>query len=476
MQSREPGGEQAGTMTEQQLKERHVIISETLEGDLTIPLGAQAVVLFAHGSGSSRYSSRNQFVANVLNTKGIATLLVDLLSQEEKRKDEETKHVRYNIELLAGRFAAVTNWLAQQPETKDFKIGYFGSSTGAAAALTAEVRLGAAKAIVTRGGRSDLADESVLQQVKAPTLFIVGSNDAAVIATNKRSLELLSYAEDKELAIIPGATHLFKEPGKMEEVAQITADWFECYLLETCKNKFHNKYARITSRGFLSSLRGKHVFQIKFRDRFAAGQILASVLSKYKDDRYGVMVLGIARGGVVVADPIAEKLNADLDIIVSRKLRSPHNSENAIGAIMHDGSVYLGTPNLKIQHDISDEYIAMEKLEQKKEIERRLRIYRPNNGEYRINNRLVILVDDGIATGATAIAAARWIRKQKPKRLIIASPVAPKQVIRSLTNEADHIEVIRKPSTFKAVEQFYQCFDAISNDRIVQIAKRRLVS
>jgi putative phosphoribosyl transferase len=463
-------------MREQQLKERNVAISEWLEADLTIPLGSQAIVLFAHGSGSSRYSSRNQLVANVLNNKGIATLLVDLLSHEEKRIDEETKHLRYNIELLAERFAAVTTWLAEQPETRNFKIGYFGSSTGAAAALIAAARLGTAKAIVTRGGRPDLAAESAIHQVKAPTLFIVGGNDTAVVAMNKRALEFLRDAEAKELAIIPGATHLFEEPGKIEEVARITADWFGCYLLETCKSKFHNKYARITEGGFLFSLRGKHAFQIKFRDRFAAGQRLASKFSNYKDDRRGVTVLGIARGGVVVADPIAEKLNADLDIIVSRKLRSPHNSENAIGAIMHDGSVYLGTSSLKTQHDISDEYIAMEKLEQKREIERRLRVYRPNNREYKIKDRIVILVDDGIATGASVIAAARWIRKHKPKRLIIAAPVAPKQVVKSLKNEADEIEVIRNPSNFKAVEQFYQHFDAISDDRIVQIAKRRLVS
>jgi predicted phosphoribosyltransferase len=143
---------------------------------------------------------------------------------------------------------------------------------------------------------------------------------------------------------------------------------------------------------------------------------------------------------------------------------------------MHDGSVYLDTLILETQHDISDEYIAMEKLEQKKEIERRLRVYRPNNREYKIKDRIVILVDDGIATGASVIAAARWIRKYKPKRLIIAAPVAPKQVVKSLKNEADEIEVIRNPSNFKAVEQFYQHFDAIPDDRIVQIAKRRFVS
>jgi len=476
MQCRKPRRTLAGIMTEQQLKERHVTISEVLEGDLTIPLRAQAIVLFAHGSGSSRYSSRNKCVASVLNNKGIATLLVDLLSQEEKRIDEETKHLRYNIELLAERFAAVTNWLVQQPETRDLKIGYFGSSTGAAAALMTAARLGLAKAIVTRGGRPDLVDESTLHHLKASTLFIVGGNDTPVITMNKRALELLSDAAARELAIIPDATHLFEESGKIEEVAHIAADWFEYYLLETRKNKFHNKYSRIPREGFLSSLRQGRAFQIKFRDRFAAGQILASFLGKYKNDQDCVTIIGIARGGVVVADPIAEKLNADFDIIVTRRLRSPHNSENAIGAIMHDGSVFLDTSSLKTQYDISDEYIAMEKLEQKKEIERRLRVYRPNDRDYKIKDRIVIIVDDGIATGATVIAAARWIEKHKPKRVIIASPVAPKHVVKSLKNEADQIEVIRIPSNFKAVEQYYQLFDAISDDQIVQIAKRRFVS
>jgi putative phosphoribosyl transferase len=464
-------------MTEHQLTERHIIISEGVEGDLTIPLAAQAIVLFAHGSGSGRYSSRNQLVAGVLNNKGIATLLVDLLNQEEKRIDEETKHLRYNIGLLARRFAAVTNWLAQQPETRDLAIGYFVSSTGAAAALITAERLGLAKAIVTRGGRPDLAGESALHQVKAPILFIVGGNDTPVITMNKRALELLSNAEAKELAIIPGATHLFEETGKMEEVAQIAAAWFECYLLRNAKKKFHNRYSRITTRsGLLSSLRNKYAFQMKFKDRFAAGEILSLALGKYKNDQGGVTVIGIARGGVVVADPIAEKLDADFDIIVPRKLRSPHDSENAIGAVMHDGSVYLDTSTLEIQRDISSEYIYMEKLEQKRQIERRLSMYRPYTREYRIRDRTVILVDDGIATGATMIAAARWARKQETKRLIIAAPVAPKQVVEHLKNEADQIQVIRNPSEFKAVEQFYQEFATVSDDQIAKIAKRRFCS
>jgi predicted phosphoribosyltransferase/dienelactone hydrolase len=470
-------GTLASIMTQQQMKERHVTISESLEGDLTIPVGAQALVLFAHGSGSSRYSSRNKLIASVLHNSGIATLLVDLLSQDEKRTDEETKHLRYDIELLAGRFAAITNWLAQQPETRDLKVGYFGSSTGAAAALIAASRLGIAKAVVTRGGRPDLAGESALHKVRASILFIVGSNDTSVIAMNRKSIESLSDTETKELAIIPGAGHLFEEPGRMEEVAQLAANWFECYLLRTGKRKFYNKYTRISTRGFLLSLMKKPAFQIKFKDRLAAGKLLSSTLCKYKNDRDGITVVGIARGGVIVADPIAEKLNADFDIIVPRKLRSPHNSENAIGALMHDGSIYLDSSIFQMQdHNISNEYIEMEKSKQKKEIECRLGIYRPYSREYKITDRTVILVDDGIATGATMIAAAKWIRKQEPKQLIIAAPVAPKRAIGPLKNEVDQMEIIRKPSNFKAVEQFYQEFGSISDEQILQVARRRFGS
>jgi len=464
-------------MTKQQLKERHVTISKELEGDLTIPLGAQAIVLFAHGSGSSRYSSRNQFVANALNNNTVATLLVDLLNQKEKRIDEETKHLRYNIELLTRRFTVVTNWLAQQPDTKDLEIGYFGSSTGAAAALISAVKLGLAKAIVTRGGRPDLVGESTLHHVNAPTLFIAGGNDIPIIATNKRALRSLSNAKAKELAIIPGATHLFEEPGEMEEVAQLAANWFGYYLLRTgSKKKFYNRYTETTRSRFLSSIRNRCTFQIKFKNRFAAGEILASALSKYKNDRDRVTVIGIARGGVVVAEPITQKLDADFDVIVPRKLRSPNNSENAFGSIMQDGSVYLDASTLQTQNYISNEYIDVEKLKQKKEMERRLTMYRPYSGEYKIRDRKVILVDDGIATGATMVAAARWIRKQEPKQLIIASPVAPKRVIERLKNEVDQIEVIREPSDFKAVEQFYIQFADLSDDQIIQITKRRVDS
>jgi putative phosphoribosyl transferase len=205
--------------------------------------------------------------------------------------------------------------------------------------------------------------------------------------------------------------------------------------------------------------------------------MLASMLSKYKNnnqDGNSLSVIGIARGGIIVAAAIAEKLNADLDIIVARKLRSPHDSENAIGAIMHDDSLYLDKSALETQYDISGEYIDTEKEEKKKEMKHMLSLYRPYAREYNIRDRTVILVDDGIATGATIIAAARWIKKQEPKRFVIAVPAAPKEVVKHLKNEADEIEIIRNPSDFKAVEQFYHEFHSVSDDQIMEVVKRHL--
>ena len=459
-----------------------VIRGRILEGDLAIPTRAKAVILFAHGSGSSRHSTRNQYVAEVLNKAGFATLLVDLLSSEEKAADIDGRHLRYNIELLAGRFKEVTKWLLQQPQTKNLEIGYFGSSTGAAAAISAAANFSNSnnivKALVLRGGRLDLV-EGQLSKIIAPTFLIVGGSDnATVIGINKTALKELN-AKDRELAVIPGAGHLFEEPGKIEEVAKIATEWFEKYLLCSGK-KFENKYARKKrSSWLLSSLfRDKPHIQLKFKDRVAAGEMLAALLEKYKKKEKGdtatpITVIGIPRGGVVVADTVAKKLSIrDFDIVIPRKLRAPNNSENAIGAIMQDGAVYLEDRLLKSMN-ISNQYLEMEISEQKKEIDRRMGLYRPGRAkEYKIKGRTVFLVDDGAATGATVTAAARWIRKQNPKHLIIALPVAPSQVKLALKQQADDLEIIYVPSNFTSVEQLYQKFDAVSDHEMIRLLER----
>lgn len=206
------------------IKAGHVMLEE----NIFIPKGAIGIVLFAHGSGSSRLSPRNRFVAEELNKKGIATLLFDLLTQEEEEVDLQTTHLRFDIQLLTKRLVDTTDWILKNPDLPDLKIGYFGASTGGGAALVAaSERPKVVKAVVSRGGRPDLAGES-LTRVKCPTLLIVGGCDEPVIELNKHALSLLK--SEKKLVIVPGATHLFEEKGKLEEVAHYACDWFLKYL------------------------------------------------------------------------------------------------------------------------------------------------------------------------------------------------------------------------------------------------------
>ena len=196
-----------------------------LGGALSIPDRAQGIVLFAHGSGSSRFSPRNQYVAHVLRDAGLAILLMDLLEEQES----EDRSKVFDIDLLAERLLGATGWVQRNPETRGLSIGYFGASTGAAAALEAAAKWGnAVKAVVSRGGRPDLAMR-YLPDVTAPTLLIVGGEDWPVISMNREAFEQLPG--EKEMVIIPGATHLFEEPGKLEEVARLAKEWFKRHLI-----------------------------------------------------------------------------------------------------------------------------------------------------------------------------------------------------------------------------------------------------
>jgi len=207
-------------MTEVQIPAGGAVLS----GDVTIPEKALALVLFAHGSGSSRHSPRNQFVARTLNRAGLGTLLFDLLTPEEEALDIYTREHRFNIGLLAERLVHATNWAKEQDQTRDLRIGYFGSSTGGGAALVAAAELPQkAGAVVSRGGRPDLAGDA-LPKVQAPTLLIVGGNDDIVIELNEMARDQMRC--EVKLEIIPGATHLFEEPGALEQVAKLASDWF----------------------------------------------------------------------------------------------------------------------------------------------------------------------------------------------------------------------------------------------------------
>ena len=216
----------------QAVEERLVCVTAgpvRLDGNLTLPEGSPAVALFAHGSGSSRHSSRNRHVARLLNEAKLATLLIDLLMLDEEAIDARTAHLRFDIDLLAERLVDATDWLTRYPDSQYLSIGYFGASTGAAAALVAAAeRPDVVSAVVSRGGRPDLAGPA-LMRVRAPTLLIVGGNDVQVIQLNRAALAQLRC--EKQLVIVPGATHLFEEPGALDEVARLAREWFHRHLI-----------------------------------------------------------------------------------------------------------------------------------------------------------------------------------------------------------------------------------------------------
>ncbi len=235
-------------MTSENKQQHHLDIvritddeQNVIEGNLTVPntidIPVKGIVIFAHGSGSSRHSPRNKYVAKVFNDAGIATLLIDLLTSKEEAVDDITREHRFNIQLLAKRLLAATDWVSQNDKFKALKIGYFGASTGAAAALVAAAeRATLVYAIVSRGGRPDLAGSEILNRTESPTLLIVGEKDKQVIELNESVLQQLTKIEKKKkIVIIPKATHLFEEPGTLEEVAKVASGWFQCFFLEDKK-------------------------------------------------------------------------------------------------------------------------------------------------------------------------------------------------------------------------------------------------
>lgn len=227
-QTRRPSESPIERKQQTRIREVHVPIERLmLEGSLSMPEQAKGIVIFAHGSGSSRHSPRNRFVAGVLQNAGFATLLMDLLTAEEEVLDDRTAALRFDIDLLARRLIGATWWLQAQSETARLPVGYFGASTGAAAALVAAADVNLVAAVVSRGGRPDLAGDA-LHKVIAPTLLIVGGDDLQVIELNRRAFRLIPA--EKDLEIVPGASHLFEEPGTLESVANLAKNWFDNYL------------------------------------------------------------------------------------------------------------------------------------------------------------------------------------------------------------------------------------------------------
>ena len=417
--------------------------SVRLEGELVIPEGSRGVVLFAHGSGSSRLSPRNQYVAQTLQQAGVGTLLFDLLTDEEAEDRENV----FDIDFLAHRLGDATRWLRARNDLEACALGYFGASTGAAAALAAAARNRSIRAVVSRGGRPDLA-LGHLAEVEAPTLLIVGGRDYGVIELNEKAYRLLRC--EKSLKIVPGATHLFEEVGTLEQAAKLASDWFVRHLTGA------------------PAARDSAGDPIVFSNRTEAGRMLARALTSYRNER--VVVLGIPRGGLPVAREVAEALGAPLDIVVVRKLGAPGQPELGIGAVV-DGDHPRAIFNQEVIESlgVEDDYINREIQRQLKEIKRRELEYRGTEPAVPLAGKTVIVVDDGIATGSSVRAALRGVRRAKPKQIILAVPVAPAETLEALSHDADKIVCLESPEDFFAVGQFYRDFHQVSDDEVKRI-------
>jgi len=430
-----------------------------LEGDLVVPRGARGVVLFAHGSGSSRHSPRNQFVAESLRQRGLATLLIDLLTIKEEAVDRTNGRLRFDIGLLADRLLSAVDWLNRDAEVRHLKIGCFGASTGGGAALVAAAkRSDEIEAVVSRGGRPDLAGP-FLAQVRAPTLLIVGGDDDVVLGLNETALAQLGRAEHRELAIIPGATHLFEEPGALEQVAEKARSWFERYLAR-----------RDEPVHAASSESTKTEAPRRFADRYVAGRELAEQIAPQVAGQ-NVVVLGLPRGGVPVASEVALALGSPLDVFLVQKLGVPGQEELAMGAIA-SGGVRVLNEDVVGHLDLPAQVIEAATARAQHELARRELAYRGDRQFPQIEGKTAVLVDDGLATGSSMRAAIVAVRRHNPARVILAVPVVSRSTFEELRHEVDDAVCVLAPDLFYAVSQWYDDFSQTSDEEVRELLAR----
>jgi predicted phosphoribosyltransferase/dienelactone hydrolase len=392
-------------------------------------------------------------VATSLNHEQFATLLLDLLTMPEERTDAVTAEFRFDVALLSSRVVAAVDWARSDPRTAALPIGLFGASTGAAAALVAAAqRPEAVRAVVSRGGRPDLAGPA-LAAVTAPTLLIVGALDEVVLEVNRRAAAQLKVSQ---LAIVPDATHLFEEPGALEAVERLAGDWFARY----CSDKQSPRKTPETIQPV----------QLPFADRAAGGRFLAERLQPYAD-RPDVLVLALPRGGVPVAFEVASALRVPMDVFLVRKLGVPGQEEYAMGAVATGGVRVLNLDviqSLGLSDDVVERIVARELAE----LDRREHLYRGDRPEPDPRGRTVILIDDGLATGSTMRAAARALEAQGPARIIVAVPVAAEDSCEALAREADEVVCAVTPEPFRAVGLWYRNFDQTTDDEVRALLAR----
>ncbi len=423
------------------------IAPENLDGLLGIPDNPRGVVIFAHGSGSGRLSPRNNQVAAGLREAGFATLMLDLLRPEEELDRDNV----FDIGLLASRLVSATGWARARPELAGLNIGYFGASTGAAAALVAAATLkDEIAAVVSRGGRPDLAG-GALDEVHCPTLLIVGGADGGVIQLNEAARDRLSCVNG--LVLIPGATHLFEEPGALDQVLEHAVGWFSRYLRRQSGWPAHGQ----------------------FSGRSEAGQKLAHALQHLQGS--APVVLALPRGGVPVGFEIAKAMNAPLQVVMARKIGAPNQPELGLGAVV-DGAHPQVVLNEELVQALNpgQQYLYDEEQRQLREIARRKALYGISGPQIELAGRTVIVVDDGIATGGTMKAVLQALRKEPHGQIILAVPVAPPDTLRELAPLADEVVCLMTPEPFYAVGAHYRDFTQTSDTQVIDLLQRARAS
>lgn len=439
-----------------------------LEAELMTPAEARALVIFAHGSGSNRHSPRNRFVASRLHAAGFATLLLDLTHPGEAASVDE----------LGRRLLAATRAVEQDADVGELPIFYYGASTGAAVALlAAAARPESLRGVVSRGGRPDLVPAEVLARVAAPTLFLVGSLDVDVLGLNRRAARAMTC--DREIDVIAGAGHLFEEPGTLERLADRVVTFLRSRSFDTRVHRAKRHRARGSHHELQDGAGDAHETTAhgrRFKDRADAGAKLASALEHHRGS--GALVLGLPRGGVPVAYQVATHLELPLDIIVARKLGAPGQEELALGAVTADGTVYRNEELIR-QLGVQDAYLSRVIAEQSAEAHRREERFRAGSRPLYLKGRSVILVDDGLATGATMRAALRALRRAKVGHLTVAIPIGARTTCEALAAEVDELVCLDQPLFFHAVGAHYDHFDQTEDDEVERLlaqAQRKSLS
>ena len=410
---------------------------QELDGFLTIPERARGLVIFVHGSGSGRHSPRNTYAARALEQMGFATLLFDLLTEQEAG---DRRNV-FDIPLLARRVGMAVDWVREQPHLKGLPIGLFGASTGGGAALVAAVSSPHVRAVVSRGGRPDLAGDA-LAHVRAPTLLIVGGNDREVLSLNETAAGQMHC--ELRIAVVPDAGHLFEEPGTLDQVLALSGSWFMKHL---------------TPAGTVD---------LPLADREAAGHFLARALEGHAF--VDPVVYALPRGGVPVARPIADALKAPLDILMVRKIGVPWHPELAAASVVDGERADIVTNDpVMTSARLSEEKIRELAKPELAEIERRRHVYLPGRPPVHADGRTAILVDDGIATGTSMKAAILAIRRRKPAEIIMAVPVAAPDALKLLADLVDEAVILAAPDRFEAVGHFYRDFHQLTDEEVIEL-------